>query len=328
MRSVIMILFLWVSLYCNGQSSHPIAATQYFEFYNNYWINLHHFLYQQAKGSQLKKLEEDGASLIDIGEGKVMSDLSEIDSAILNHAVNYYRDHLIEKSLFQLGDIRVGLQGHVGERVISDTTLSSELINVLNEIAPLYSKKFWPLHSAQNQKVVTNQIGWIKDLEEDVIKDLVRLSGKEWPDTKVRVDLTAYANFAGAYTVSRPAMNITISTLDPTVESSLFVETIFHEGTHLLFSMDSPFRSSIFFLSKELGIDFPRNLWHVSQFYLSGRVVQDHLKEKGKEHQLLMDVKNIFSNANTPDFRSALEEYYLGNADVEITVRSLLEAYK
>ncbi|MEQ8364463.1 MAG: hypothetical protein RH948_16425 [Cyclobacteriaceae bacterium] len=325
---MLILFFLCGVIHCNGQPTLPVASTQYFEFYSNYWINLHHFLYQQAKGSQLEKLQEDGSALIDIGEVKIIRGLVEKDRSILNAAVTYYRDHLIEKTLFQLGDIRVWLQGLHSDGVITDTTVSAQYTHVLNEVAPFYSKYIWPLHSAQNQKVVEDQINWIRDLEEGVIKDLVRLSGAEWPDTKVRVDLTAYANFAGAYTVSRPAMNITISTLDPTVETSLFVETIFHEGTHLLFSMDSPFRSSIFFLSKELGINFPRNLWHVSQFYLSGRVVQDHLKSQGQEHELLMDVKNIFSSANTPELRSALESYYLGNKDIEATVRSLLNEYK
>ncbi|MEP2669408.1 MAG: hypothetical protein ABJH04_10460 [Cyclobacteriaceae bacterium] len=328
MRILLILLLVGGIVQCRAQSTLPVASTQYFEFYDNYWINLHHFLYQQAKGSQLKKLEEDGSTLIDVGEDKIISSLSKSDKAVLDIALTYYRDHLIEKSLFQLGDIRVALQRLEGEEVFSDTIDSPELTQVLNEIAPLYSRKFWPLHSTQNQKVVADQIIWIKDLEEGVIKDLVRLSGKEWPDTKVRVDLTAYANYAGAYTVSRPAMNITISSLDPTVETSLFIETIFHEGTHLLFSMDSPFRSSIFFLSKELDIEFPRNLWHVSQFYLSGRVVQDHLSEKGGKHMLLMDRKNIFSDFNTPELRSSLERYYQGEADMETTVRSLLDGYK
>ncbi|MFZ1808403.1 MAG: hypothetical protein WAU36_14325 [Cyclobacteriaceae bacterium] len=328
MRGVLVILFLWVSIQCNGQSSQPVATTQYFEFYNSYWINLHHFLYQQAKGSQLTKLQEDGATLIDVGDDETIDDLTNNEKEQFDKAVDYYRFHLIDKTLFQLGDIRVGLQAIAEEGFLPDTIFSSEFTNVLNEIAPLYSKKFWSSHSAQNQKVITDQISWIKDLEEGVIKDLVRLSGSEWPDIKVRVDLTAYANFAGAYTVSRPAMNITVSSLDPSVTTTLFVETIFHEGTHLLFSMDSPFRSSIFFLSKDQGIEFPRNLWHVSQFYLSGRVVQDHLSVKGAKHELLMDVKSIFSDSSTPELRLALEQYYHGEVDMETTITSLLDAFK
>lgn len=329
MKILVYVTILFLPFLSKGQTKTSIIDTShYFEFHSDYWINLHHFLYQKADSGQLKNLLEDGLTFLDIGEDSVYDKLTDTESENLNEAVEYYKTHLTDKSLFRLGELRVWLQNQDPQRMIDDTTFSKPLTDMLNIASTVYRPHFWPLHNTQNRKILDSHKETILRLEEDVIDELERLSGDTWPKTKVRVDLTAYANWAGAYTPTRPKINIFISTLAPSSTNSHFIETLFHEGTHLLFTRKSPFRAKIYFMSADLDIQFPNNLWHACQFYLAGRVVQDHLRQSGIDHKLSMNVKNIFSNYNTQEFRSILEKYYQGKVDIDTTIKSLLRNLK
>ena len=97
--------------------------------------------------------------------------------------------------------------------------------------------------------------------------------------------------------------------MDPSKVTSSFVETVLHEGSHLLYLFDaSPIRDKIYFRSEALNVQFPRNLWHASMFYLCGRATQDELQKLGVQHEMIMDVNNIFSKYNAEEFRETNEE--------------------
>lgn len=63
------------------------------------------------------------------------------------------------------------------------------------------------------------------------------------------------------------------------MSSTIFIEFVFHESSHLLFTRKSPFRMSIFTRSKEMKVKQPRLLWHAAMFYLSGLATKEVLKD-------------------------------------------------
>lgn len=328
-KSIVTSLLLITILSCPVQSQPVLQNTKYFEFYNEYWINLHHFLYQKAKGSQLSKLEEDRMDFLDIGEDAVI--LNTEEDKVIKKAVFYYKKNLVSKRLrSELGDIRVWLQQQASKKIITDTTFSSAFTNILNEASDVYRLKYWAIHKEVNVNTLDNHIETIRSIESVIISKMEKMARYKWPKgTKVRVDLTVYANYAGAYTATRPKMNIVLSTIDPLNNTSDFIETIFHEGSHILYNyQDSPFREEIFYQAKEMGMNFPRNLWHASLSYLCGRATQDALKNLSIDHKLDMDVRNIFIAYNTKEFRNILEKYYQGKIDMTNTVSQLLSDLK
>lgn len=302
-----------------------LEESDYFQFHSNFWINLHHFLYQQAKGDQQLHLQEDEYTLTNIGDTQIVAALKEADRKIFQQAVHYYSTYLIDKSLlFDLANHRQWLQKQKEDSPITDTSFGARYTEILNRTAPVYRKNFWNLHHQQNSKILEKHFKIIQNIEAESIRTLEKMAGADWPAGKIRVDLTAYGNWAGAYTQSQPDFNITISSLDPFSLQPAFIETVFHEASHILFTRESKLRAKIFFMSNEMDVKFPRNLWHAAQFYLCGRLIQDKLKEFNIEYVLMMDIKHIFAQSNTPPFRSALEKYYQGDADLENTVRALL----
>jgi len=324
-----ILLLLIISLFSCGkkQSAKVGLNTDFFEFHNNYWVNLHHFLYQKADSSQLKKLEEDGLNFIEIGESDAFMKLSSSEREIFNSATEYYRDSLIDKDLRRdLNDLRIWLSEQEEFKRITDNSFGMHFKEIINKVSPIYAKYFWNLHKNHNLSILSEHIEDIDEIEEIVIHDMERLSLNEWPDSpRVRVDLTAYANWAGAYTSSQPRMNIVLSTTDPSKVTSTFVETVLHEGSHLLYLFgESPIRDKLYYTSEEMKVEFPSNLWHASMFYLCGRATQDALSKLSINHEMVMDANNIFANYNTPEFRDINEKYYNGKIDSDSMVINLL----
>lgn len=306
-------------------------STNYFDFQINYWVNLHHFLFQRADSSQLQKLNEDGLSFLEIGEGELEADLSLSEKRILNEAIQYYRDSLVTKSLRRdLNELRLWLSEQNESEKISDISFGRNYTEIINKVSPVYRAHYWDLHKSHNLQILSGHITTIDGIETRVINQMEELSLTPWPDsTKVRVDISVYANWAGAYTTSTPEMNIIISSIDPSKVTSAFVETVLHEGSHLLYLYgESPVRERIFYKSEELEMDFPRNLWHASMFYLCGRATQDALAELEIEHELIMDERNIFCKYNTQKFREVNEEYFNRIIDMDEMVEQLLNDLK
>ena len=310
----------------NILAQNPLGSTKLFEFHSNYWVNLHHFLYQKAKGSQLAQLRDDGLEFRETGEALVK--LSGDENLKLEDAVAYYKENLIDKNLRseRLRDIKAWLHEQKENQTIVDTTFSKRFTDLLNSASSVYRIRYWPIHQKLNKEVLDQHISTIATFEERVIGTMEEIAEYEWQDsTKVRVELTAYANYAGAYTTTRPNLNIIISTIDPYNKTTAFVETVYHEGAHLLFNFqDSPFRGEIYHQAKALGMDFPRNLWHASMFYLCGRATQDALEANSVQHKMLMDVYHIFTDYDSQEFRNILENYYNQKIDLKSTVSALL----
>ena len=330
MKCLFCIIFITFSTICFGQKEASlIKESRYFEFHSDFWINLHHFLYQQAKGDQVTHLQKDGYSILDVGEDSIFQILNTDERNILNASVQYYKDHLIDKSLlFDLGNLRLWLQNQDIQIPIIDTTFTKHYSQILNDFSSVYKSRYWGIHDKHNKIILDEHFMTVNELEVGMIDRLEYFAGYSWPESKIRIDLTAYASWAGAYTQTRPNFNIIISTLDPFSNQSAFIETVFHEGAHVLFSRESEFRSIIYNMSKEMDIEFPRNLWHASQFYLCGRLVQNELQKRNVNHELAMNVKNIFSGYNTSKFRATLESYLRDDTDLENTLRALLTDLK
>ena len=202
---------------------------------NSFWVNLHHYLYEKASGQQHKKLQEDGEGFIEIGEQQAFENLNHKEKKTIEIAVDYYKKNIIQSPLMKLVEMRAWLEKLPENQAIQDTTFSIEYTRIMNSAGLVYKEHLWPLHSTQNQNVFNHYFEIIKPLESPIIHKMEALGGARWSNKTVRVDLVAYANWAGAYTPTEPKSNIFISTMDPISNTSGFIETVFHEGTHFDF---------------------------------------------------------------------------------------------
>lgn len=323
---IVLLLCMSTNFTMIGQKSIKsdiLFTTDHFTFHNNKWMNLHHFFYEQASHGQKKHLKDDGVNFINTNDSLTVGQLDGNAREVFLSGVSFYKENVINQPLLiQSGRILKWLQQQPDKK-IADTSYSSSFTNVLNTLEPIYSKYFWERHKTQNQLLLDRFKNTISANEEYVIKKLENLSGNHWSRV-VRVDITAYGNWASAY--SPASDNIVVSSMDPLMHSTLFVEFVFHESSHLLFDRSSLFRKSLFQISKETSIKYPRNLWHAAMFYLSGLATKEALGNSNIEHHLIMDKKKVFENYyKNEDFKNILKTYYNSEIDIKKCSAKLLE---
>ena len=98
-----------------------------------------------------------------------------------------------------------------------------------------------------------------------------------WPREKIRVDLTGYANWTGAYTTADP-LRVTISSLDSRNQGAEALEVLFHEGSH---GIAEPVQAAIIRECRQRDKAIPRDLWHALVFYTTGEVIRPVLGSSG-----------------------------------------------
>jgi len=325
MKSLIgCLLLLFLSTVCICQPETDLITTsKYFSFHNNSWMNLHHFFYERASNRQRTHLQNDGEKFIELGDSLKIASLSAHDKIIFDQGVKFYKEKIIDQALLNSGRIFKWLQAQPHNNKIIDTTYSKEFTQMLNKLDPIYKKHFWAKHQAHNEKLVDDYIVLIRNLEDEIISKMENLSGYQWKDS-VRIDITTYGNWAGAYSPS--LNNIVISSIDPLMHSSLFIEFVFHESSHLLFLRNSPFRQALNTAAEKLSVDQPRNLWHAAMFYLSGMATKDALLAHDIDHGMIMERKGVFSTYfKDADFKRILNNYYDTTIDLNAMATELLQ---
>jgi len=111
----------------------PAALAQpapIFDFHSGFWVNLHHFLYEQA-----------------------MSNSTAADPAEWRRALDYYRANLVKENPLgrEMEAINNALSDRESAESLKGSGLKPELIVVMQEAAPEYRKRWWPAHDRANQ---------------------------------------------------------------------------------------------------------------------------------------------------------------------------------
>ena len=284
-----LLLFLAVCTISTAGREQPQYGSTYgplpvFELHSGFWINLHHALYHEAKERSAAAAPADKTGRTSSPSIKTVpgakTPLTATELQAWNAAVAYYLANFAEKDLLfsteliqlknQLGDFEDCEEISGKTKKFCDAGLPAKLTQVLEAAAPVYRKHFWPDHDRANRR-------WIQRVAPLVIEQGVGLSERladiyqtRWPRDKIRVDVCAYANWAGAYTTLEP-LRVTISSLDPRNQENEALEVLFHEASH---GIATPVEEAIIRECRQRDKPIPRDLWHALIFYTTGEVVR------------------------------------------------------
>lgn len=249
------------------------APTDLFEFHSSFWLNLHHFLYQQAlvhSGNIRAARTRGEAPLID-------RPLPDLDRT-WNAAVDYYVASMIKRDLlFDQGMVDINARLAQLERVpgANLSGFDPTLISKLRGAAPVYESFWWKQHDLTNRAWVARIAPLLKQMGGEISAKLMQLYRTEWPKVGIRVEVATYANWAGAYTSDHPVL-ITLSSEDKADRGYEELETLFHEASH---AFDPIQEDRIAVECRAQKRQAPRNLWHAMIFYTTGDVVKKTLAE-------------------------------------------------
>lgn len=251
------------------QSAPSPGGERLFAMQTNFWINLHHFLYVTARARRgfdanrpvvTKALEDT------VGFGTLPPTMR----ADWDESLAYYGRTIAERDiLFDSALVVVNVSlSHVAGSSLGGTALDADLIRALERAAPAYRALWWPRHDAANRRWMTAVQPLLAQHGDSAAAWEARAFGVTWPNEPFPVDITAYANWAGAYTTEEPS-HVTISSLDADNQGTAAFEILFHEVLH---TMDRPLFERYRSAARGQGKRMLRNPTHPFIFYTAGEV--------------------------------------------------------
>jgi hypothetical protein len=267
------------------QISGPESQLPVFEFDSGFWVNLHHFLYLQAR------LNKGNPASTDNGRGELPPD--ELPVSLLDFpmeqirawqdAVAFYEKDLAGRDLQLNGDMEninnrlsdmaacPDLEGKTSASCKSG--LRPDLIQALERAAPVYRTHWWAEHDRTNRQWIAQITPIVQQMGVELSSQLAEIYEMRWPANRLRVDVVWYGGPYGAYTSLAPT-HVTISSHDARNQGIYGFEVLFHESSHALAGEVTHAISKEF---RDRDKPIPRDLWHALLFYTTGEMVRRDL---------------------------------------------------
>jgi hypothetical protein len=309
---------------CAPPALAPAASASRFEIRSSFWLNLHNFLYKEARRRQ-------GISDPGLGaKGNLAQDtlpgrpLDDAERRVWARALDYYERVAFDHQRF--GDsLVIRINDRLTEAAdggdLSDVPLDPALRAALLDAAPVYRAAWWPAHDRRNAAWASAMRRLLERHEACLADRAASVFATAWQPTPIRVDATVYASWFGAYTTLRPP-HVTVSSSAVGSQGVNGLEVLLHEGGHsLLARVDSALAATAARQGKRL----PQQLSHLLLFYTAGELV----REAVPEHVPWADAFGVWRrNAAVRAYRTLIERewrpYLLGRATFADAVAGLV----
>ena len=263
-----------------AQAARQEAPLPVFEFHSGFWINLHHFLYQQARIPKSTSRQTKSSGARSFGTAASTDRLTQQEQQAWAAALDYYARELADRDLLFNGDM-VNINNRLSEmedcadlsgRSLRQCAsgLRDELIAALERAAPVYRARWWPEHDRSNRSWTATVAPMVRQFGVELAQQLAATYRADWPAGRLRVDVVFYGGPFGAYTTLDP-VHLTISSADSRNQGTAALEVLFHEASHAL---AGAVRDTIARECRARGKPIPRDLWHALLFYTTGEIVK------------------------------------------------------
>jgi hypothetical protein len=297
----------------------------FFEFHSDFWINLHHFLYHLAR----PKGPVPRSPVVE-----PIGPLTEEERRSWGRAIDFYRKNMVAKSLLfddQMGAIKQELAVSENAAALSSATLGPELADLLNGVAPIYHKYWWPAHDAANRLWIISLEPLINTLGPRLFDQLANAYEAHWYPGVLRVDVTAAVGTTTvAYTTGTTHGHVVISSTDPCDQGYMALQTIAHEASHTIVDEGTGVvGEAIERAAKDRNVSAPETLWHALMLYTDGELVRRELAELGIGYNPDEGLCNVFTRG-WEQYRDALDLFWRmhldGNLSLEAAVSRMVDA--
>jgi len=286
-----------------------------FEFHSGFWVNLHQFLYYQAR---LRESTPEARASAGKSGGPTLKQtpitLAPEEQKIWNQAIDYYRSNYANKDeqvnldlillKNQLGDFEDcnELLGKAKKRC--DAGLPGNVGVILEAAAPIYRSHWWVDQDRANRRWVARVAPLVREQGVGISQRLADIYQSTWPNEKIRVEVCAYANAAGAFTTLDP-LRVTISSTDARNQGTEALAVLFEESSH---GISTPVKDAIARECRQREKPIPRDLWHALLLYTTSEVLRPVLQGASSEPK--SSDAPAPQNATTTPPQSALAEKF------------------
>ena len=265
-----------------AQFEEASPAPPVIEFHSGFWVNLHHFLYLEARRRGSSNVRE-ASTQPEYATAPSAGDLTPAERTAWNAALDAYSKDWAERNLLQNGDMIIVNNRLAELETCTDISahappacaagLRADLVTALTEAAPVYRAHWWTEQDRENRGWIDGVTPLIRGMGSDLATQLVRVYRQPWPATRLRVDVAWYAGPEGSYTTLVPP-HVTIASHDTRNQGLFAFEMLFHEASHTL---AAEVNEDIERRCRDLGKPIPRDLWHALLFYTTGELVRRDL---------------------------------------------------
>jgi hypothetical protein len=325
-RASLICVALFVPLFASEFA--PCAAAQavdsvygrlpVFEFHSSFWVNLHHFLYHEARAREAAKtnvataskstgavLKKDANSVTALTQAEQLA----WDGAIAYYIANYvHKDLLVNIDLIllknQLGDFEDCAELTGKKERFCNAGLPGNIGTILEAAAPVYRAHWWADHDRANRRWVARVAPLVREQGVGLSERLADIYQAKWPKEMIRVDVCAYANAYGAYTTLDP-LRVTISSTDPNNQGPEALEVLFHEASH---DIARPVENAIERECRQRDKPIPRDLWHALVFYTTGEVLSPVLSGTERSIDDVITPKTLMNTPIPSDLREKITQ--------------------
>jgi len=202
---------------------------------SNFWVNLHHFLYVTARARRGRDADRPAVTQA-LADTAGVGALDAARRRDWDEALEYYgravaeRDILFDSALV-LVNVRLSRVGAGASP--REAALDADHLRMLERAAPAYRAVWWARHDSSNRQWIAGVAPMLAQHGDSAARWEARAFGVRWSDAPVPVDVSAYANWAGAYTTEDPD-HITISSLNADNQGTAAFEMLFHEVLHTM----------------------------------------------------------------------------------------------
>jgi hypothetical protein len=247
----------------------PAPESRLFAMQSNFWVNLHHFLYVTARARRGLDATRPAVTSA-LADTAGSSSLPDTLRRAWDEALAYYDRAIAERDiLFDTALVAITVRlSHVRADSLGGAGLGADLSTALERAAPTYRAVWWARHDAANRRWIAAVQPLLAQHGDSAAAWEARAFGVRWPNDPVPVDVSAYANWAGAYTTADPS-HVTVSSLDPGNQGTAAFETLFHEVLH---TMDDTLFAHFRTAARGAGKRWRRDPTHPFIFYTAGEV--------------------------------------------------------
>ena len=275
--------FMMLVSICARSPSEPESTTQakaknarsatIFVFHTDeFWLNLHHFLYVLGR-AQNKERDSAREAVIDAprDQERALEKLSANEQNTWREAVASYAAGLSKKDIVfdePLPAITSSL-ARAGGSKSKGLEVDPAVAGILERAAPIYRKAWWKKHHEANRIWQKSMQTLIDRHGPTVLAFITNAYKLQWPSAGFPVHVTAYSNWAGAY--STKGNLLVLASQSPSLQENYGFETIFHEGMH---QWDDQVFEALRAQAIKVNMFFPRGFSHSLIFFTAGEAVR------------------------------------------------------
>ncbi len=240
---------------------------------DEFWLNLHHFLYVLGRAENKESdTARDSVSGAPADQESGLAKLSAKEQKIWREAVTSYAAGPSKKDIVfdsPMPAVTLALARAADAKTVAGSEINPEIAAILQRAAPIYRKAWWKKHHEANRT-------WQKSIQAllgrhggNVLAFITKAYKLEWPAAGFPVHVSAYTNWAGAY--STTGNLLVLASQSPSLQGAYGLETIFHEAMH---QWDEQVFDAMRAQAIKLNKFFPRGLTHSLIFFTAGEAVR------------------------------------------------------